>query len=293
VTDPLAAEARRPRPGVVPTAVRPASIARLAWSAATADGTEEPRPGRIDPCPVARWESTTLHVATALDGAPAFVLRGPSRALAARHQELVTVGSIDGTGVVAPSPLQALGRELWLDRRAWLAPRSRPDTSAVTAYVAGAVRTALVTGTIVGTGRPDALADGRIGSVDVVVARQLECDERHTLGALWLGLVLLDPVMLADAATAMCRACPPNLPAAAQRSVVSLGAEWTAVSLGLSLHHVACAMAGVGPRAEPLVLLADELLHRLDLAHEHRVPVEPLSGPTQARRLLEPEASCA
>ena len=148
-------------------------------------------------------------------------------------------------------------------------------------------------GTIIGTGEVHATDDGQVGCVDLVVARLLEVDERADLTALWCSLVLLDPVGVTDAASRLCGTRPAGLPAAADRAVLSLSAEWTPVSLGLSLHHVACATIAAGPRSEPLVLLADELLHRLDLAHQHHAPVEPLASPTRALRVLDRQAASA
>ena len=67
---------------------------------------------------------------------------------------------------------------------------------------------------------------------------------------------------------------------------IALLADWTPVALGLGLHHVAAVAAQTGPRSEPLVLLADELLHRLDLAHLHAVSPSDLSSPRSVADLL-------
>jgi hypothetical protein len=61
--------------------------------------------------------------------------------------------------------------------------------------------------------------------------------------------------------------------------VLALCVDWSATSLGLSLYDIACAAADAGPRSEPLVLLADELLHRLDLAHRHGMAVSAFATP--------------
>jgi hypothetical protein len=243
------------------------------------------RAGEVDRCPVARSRTATLHLATDLDGTPAFALRGPCTA--DRAADLRLLDSLGpAIGAVVPHLRRHTPEELWLDRRPWTTGTARPDPAAIERYVTASVRAALAVGTIIGTGDAHATDDGQVGCVDLVVARLLEVDERADLTALWCSLVLLDPVGITDAASRLCGTRPAGLPAAADRAVLSLAAEWTPVSLGLSLHHVACATVAAGPRSEPLVLLADELLHRLDLAHRHHAQVEPLASPSRALEVL-------
>lgn len=278
------------RPGVTPTQVRPASIDRLEPTTGT-PAQPSTGPGTVDPVPVARSRSATLHLAVDLDGTAAWVVRGTPEALAARVDDLRFLAETHDLGVAIPAVRRHAAGELWLDR--WPSVARPPDPSSAGRYVAAAMRVALRDGTIVGTGEPHVLTDGQIGSVDLVVVRQLEPDERTGLASLWCQLVLLDAVGLTDAAARLCGSRPVGLAAAAERAVVSLAAEWTPVSLGLSFHHVARATIPAGPRAEPLVLLADELLHRLDLAHHHHIAVEALSSPTRALRLIAREAAWA
>jgi hypothetical protein len=275
---------------VTPTQVRRASIDRMVWAPDAWTRPTRLRAGEVDRCPVARSRTTTLHLAVDLDGAPAFVLRGPCTA--ERAEDLRFLASLGpAVGAAVPDLRRHTPDELWLDRQPWTTGTARP--AAVDRYVTASVGAALTDGTIIGTGEVHATDDGQVGGVDLVVARLLEVDERAELTALWCSLVLLDPVGVTDAASRLCGTRTVGLPGAADRAVLSLAAEWTPVSLGLSLHHVACATVAVGPRSEPLVLLADELLHRLDLAHRNHAPVEPLTSPSRALQLLHREAARA
>jgi hypothetical protein len=243
------------------------------------------RAGEVDRRPVARSRTATLHLAIDLDRLPAFVLRGPCTAdRAADLRFLDLLGP--AVGAVVPAVRRHTPEELWLDRRPWTTGSARPHAAAIDRYVTASVSAALTDGTIIGTGEMHATDDGHVGGVDLVLARMLEVDERAELTALWYSLVRLESIGLADAASRLCGTRPVGLPAAADRAVLALAAEWTPVSLGLSLRQVACATVAAGPRSEPLVLLADELLHRLDLAHRHHAPVKALTSPSCALQLL-------
>jgi hypothetical protein len=276
------------RPGIRATQVRPASIERLRWMRAYDEATARRlRPGDADPITLARIGPTTVHHARDRDGSPGLVVRGPAHAIAARVEDLRTTSHLRHPGFRAATMRRYTAHELWLECPPTLAA---PDHDAVARYVTGALTVAVAEGCIVGTGDTYARADGAVGTVDVVLARRLELDERRWLTSIWAGLVTLDAPLVADATSRMCSARPPALAAAARRAVLSLGADWSPVSVGLSLHHLAAAAAGAGPRSEPLVLLADELLHRLDLAYALRVPIPALS-PTSALHLLNREAA--
>ena len=279
----------RARPGVTPTRVQAASIDRLERTPDAPHRAARLQPGDVDPLPTARSRTATLHIAVDTAGREALVLRGTAAVIAARADDLRYLGCLRDPGLAIPAVRAHVDGELWLGR--WPTTSQPPAPDVVGRYVAAAVQVALHDGTVIGTGEPCLLADGHIGSVDVTVARQLEFDERVGLGSLWCSLVLLDAVGAADAAARLCGSRPTGLPAAAERAVVSLAAEWTPASLGLSLHHVACATVAAGPRSEPLVLLADELLHRLDLAHHLHSAVDQLASPTRAQHLLDREAA--
>jgi hypothetical protein len=268
--------------------VRAATVDRLTWVDAHAGRAPVAlAPGGVVPLASARARSSTLHVAVDDDGGPAFVRRsavGLIEGFAAGHMAVRDLE--DRAGVVVPMLRRVAPGELWIDRLQWADPTIGPADRHVDEYVAAALDVALIDGIIVGTGEPHTLADGRIACEDVLVLGRLESDERAMLGAIVAGLVHDDAVGVADATAALCRARPPRLGSSAGRATLSLQAEWTAISFALSLHHVACAVADAGPRSEPLVLLADELLHRLDLAHHHRSTVDSLATRTRAATWL-------
>lgn len=283
---PLAAPARRA--GVTPTAVRPATIERLEWTdIASRPARAAVAPGEVERAPVARGRDSTLHRALDRDGEPAFVRRAAPalvEAFATGHAAVADLEPV--AGLVVPALRDLTPGELWIERRGWAPAGQAVADEPVDAYVSALLRVALRDGLIVGTGETHLLPDGRLVCEDVLVARRLEPDERAVLTSVLAALVGGDPTGLADAVAELCRARPPRLPGAAVRATLSLRAEWTPVSFGLSLHHVACAAADAGPRSEPLVLLADELLHRLDLAHHHQARIASLATRPRAAACL-------
>ena len=88
-----------------------------------------------------------------------------------------------------------------------------------------------------------------------------------------------------DAAAELCRLRPARLVRTATAAARSLEVRWTAVAFGLAIHGLGRSVLPAGRRADPLVLLGDELLHRLDLAHEYRVGVPGLADPRRVADL--------
>jgi hypothetical protein len=262
------------RAGIDPTRVRPATIDRLVWNHKTdVAGRRLSRPG-VERAPIATGRHSTMHQAIDTDAAPCFVRRTTPRlaaGYAAAHDLVRALGP--GAGFAAPAIRRVDDGEVWLHREAWAVPAT-PSPSAVSEYVFGVLGAALWQGTVVATGRPHVLAGGRIVCEDVLVARQLETDERALLAGIITALTHGDPRAVAGRVQELCRTNIPGIVGAAQRSCLSVRAAWSPVSFGLALSHVAAASAPAGVRSEALVLLADELLHRLDLAHEHHCGVE-------------------
>ncbi len=279
---------RRGRPGINPTVVQRASIDRLEWidlGEVTAESSD--RPGWVEPQPIAAGQHSALHRAIDWDGDSALVRRASSNlieAFAASHAAVADLE--DRAGVSVPALRAVTDDEIWLDRPQWQS--GRPSAHAVDAYVRALLVETCADGTVVATGEPHLVADGALVCEDVAVAARLEPDERACIRGIIGALIVGDVHGVTDAVTTLCRGHAPGLVGAIRRSVLSLTAEWTPTSLGLSLHHISCAASAAGPRSEPLVLLADELLHRLDLAFAHRAPVACLESPTHVAQLLTP-----
>lgn len=284
-------------PVVVRATVRPARVDRLDWDAqATLGGTPSRRrlrPGAVENRPSAVGARSSLHRAVDDDGAPAWVRRihrgAPAEAFADDHREVRNLGK--PVGVVVPALRGVRDREVWLDRLSW-APGVHPAPSTVDTFVESAITLAVADGLIVALGEPHVLATGDLVVEDVGVLARLEVDQRQLLGAAIGAMIGDDPVGLADAVATLCGGRLPGIAAAARRATDALTADWTPTGVGLSLHQVACAAAAAaGTRSEPLSLFADELLHRLDLAHRHPRCLRAFADPAAVHRLLTPPAT--
>jgi hypothetical protein len=282
---------RRGRPGINPTVVRRASIDRLEWIDLGELAAESShRSGWVEPQPIAAGQHSALHRAIDWDGDAALVRRASSNlieAFAASHAAVADLE--DRAGMSVPVLRAVTDHDLWLDRPQWQS--GRPTAHAVDAYVRALLVETCADGTVVATGEPHLLADGALVCEDVAVAARLEPDERACIRGIIGALIVGDVHGVTDAVTTLCRGHAPGLVGAIRRSAIALTAEWTPTSFGLSLHQISCAASAVGPRSEPLVLLADELLHRLDLAFTHHELVPCLASPARVAELIAPRPS--
>lgn len=272
--------ASRSPAGIVPTGVRAAEVERLSWTN-DPGRVGPPAPGVVDSTPVATSRSTTMHLATDPAGFPCLVrrcTRTSAHAFAAGHR----LGSAHLDGVSVPDLVALDHTDLWMDRWPWESGCC-VDGGLIDRYITSLLRSTLGAGVLVGTGMVHRSTGGFVCE-DVVVACQLEPDERELLRSIVLALAFLDPAPVADAAAELCRLRPARLMRTAWAVTRSLEARWTAVAFGLAVHGLGRSVLTAGRRAEPLVLLGDELLHRLDLAHAHRVGVPGLADP---RRVVD------
>lgn len=267
----------RPRAGVVPGVVRASTIDRLSW---TRDPRKvpAPEPGVVDPCPVAAGRTSVLHLASDSAGFPCFVRRTSVEAapvFAAGHRR----GSSLLGGVDVPDVLGVDGGDVWIDHLPWGHPRSRADDVGIDGYVTSLLRDLFGDGVLVGTGEVHVARSGRLVCEDVVVAARLEPDQRSLLRAVVVALADADAVQVADAVAELCHLRPPTLSRTAVAVVRCVEARWNAVAFGLAVHGLGRVTLDAGVRSDPLVLFGDELLHRLDLAHQHHVSVRGLATP--------------
>lgn len=267
---------------LVATLVRPASIDRMTWRAEVSTGRVTRR-GSVDAIAIACGRVGTLHRASAADGGCSYVLRGAPETLRRRAADQRLIADLRDTGFDVPTIQRVDAAALWLERLAWADPRDRFGRSAVEHYVCAVLHGVLTHGAVIATGTPHLAANGGIVVEDTFVAARLETDERHAIRALWCALLDLDAVAVADALGACSGLRTPELTQAARRATLSLRADWSAAAVGLSFRHLALATISAGIRSEPLVLLADELLHRLDLAWATGCTVAPLASAANAR----------
>ncbi|HET9077391.1 MAG TPA: hypothetical protein VFN68_10695 [Acidimicrobiales bacterium] len=283
----LPAGARIDRPGVNPTRVVPTSIDRLVWRPGRPpDRLNAVRPGSIEPDPVAVARFSTMHRAADPDGHRRFVRCAAPILLPgyrAAHERLYNLP--DGAGFDVPALTRVTAEEIWMTREHW-ADGGCPSEQAVDRYVVGVLQAALRHGTIIATGQPHILPGGRIVCEDVLIAQQLEDDQLGLLAAVIAGLVQDRPAHVADAVRHLCHATVPGVVDAARRSCLSLRVSWSPAAFGVALYLIASRAVAAGPRSEPLVLLADEMLHRLDLAHEHHYRPQSIRSPECVESLL-------
>lgn len=227
-----------------------------------------------------------MHRAHDRGGRPAWVRRSAHhliQAYAAGHAAAHDLG----IGAIVPAFREFDEEGVWVERLTWQR-RCRLPVCIIDRYVTAALTTPISTGVIPATGEPHVLEGGQIVIADVFVTARLEHDERTLLGRA-VAFIDTDPEAIVTSTTELCRACPPGLGDAARRSCLSLRAEWTSAALGLAIYHVAAAVARAGPRAEPFAIYADEVLHRLDLAHARRRSVPSFSHQKAAEALLRGE----
>jgi hypothetical protein len=219
----------------------------------------------------------TVHHAITTDGVEAWLYRGPGAEVdqfAARQRVATRVADL----VQAQVP-QVLGidrRGAWVERRAAAMTLPSEAGSSIDRYVGAAIGAAVSGGMLIVTGGPRVQPDGAVLVEEASVAGCLEPDERAIVRAIVMGLLDGEPRAVVHAVAALVGARSPDLLDVATRGVLSLRAARTSLGLGLALHLLGAAAAQAGPRSEPLVVVADEVLHRLDFAHGSRLEVESL-----------------
>lgn len=189
------------------------------------------------------------------------------------------IGSALVGGVDVADVLGVDGGDVWIDHLPWASRKARAGDVEVDGYVTSLLAGLFDAGVLVGTGEVRVGRTRRLVCEDVVVAARLENDQRSTLQQIVVALAERDPVRVADAVAELCHLRPPRLLRTAGAVARSLEARWDAVAFGLAVHGLGRAVLEAGMRGEPLVLLGDELLHRLDLAHRHHLSVRGLSTP--------------
>jgi hypothetical protein len=194
-------------------------------------------------------------------------------------------------GLRVPGVLAVDVGRVWLDRLPW-GQDPVPRADIVDRFVASAIVTPLVDGTVVALGRPHVTGDGDIVVEDCGVLARLEPDQSALVGRLLRALADLDPHAAAAAVHLLTGVAEELLLETAQRACAVLMVNWTPGDVGLSVHQLATRAIHLGSRSDPFLLFADELLHRLDLRHAHPLGTEALADPPAVRRLLAMAEHC-
>ena len=244
------------------------------------------RNGTMATRPSAVGVLSNMFQAIEADGSPAWVRATTSNTAPQRardHGEARDL--VSRFGVTLPSARRVTDCVVWLERYEW-SETARPLPTAVNWFVESALQVALEHGAVVALGEPHLLDGGAIVVEDAGIAAVLEQGERASIARACHAMVDGSAVEVVDAVSDLCRERMPGVAAAAQRATLALAVDWTPVSFGLSLHHVAMFATRSGGRAMSLRLLADELLHRLDLAHRFPSGVSAFADRAAAHRVL-------
>jgi hypothetical protein len=229
--------------------------------------------------PVAVGVDASLHLAVGRDGSHAWVRRtrdpAAARASATDHRWAREIASSDD--VVVPPVLDVVVEDVWIARPSW-AEVPQPAPGLVDRYVEGSVTSALARATILALGEPHVATDGALIVEDAGIAARLERDECDLLSRVLLGIAhgAADEVMASVAGLG--GPPPPALARAVGTGLASLAVEWSPVAFGLTLLQIGRATA-LMPGCAPLLLLASDVLQRLDLAHRHPRGLTALQSP--------------
>ena len=261
---------------------------RLDWTAPrTAAGRSPIRPGGVDPVPSAVRADASLHLAVDHDGTHAWVRRtsdaAAARAWAADHRVALEIAAHDD--IVVPSVLAVRAEDVWIARPPW-APVPQPVPRHVDRYVEGAVTSALAQATVLCLGDPHVAPDGTLIVEDAAVAARLETDQCDLLGAVLLGIAHGSAAEITTSIASLSGPPPPTLARAVDAGLLSLALEWTPVAFGHTLVQIGHATDPL-PGCAPLRLLASDVLHRLDLAHEHPRGLTALRSPQRVIDLVD------
>ncbi len=277
------------RTGVIPSRTTPARIDRLKWqSPKLRRGARRVhlRGGTMATRPSAVGVLSNMFEAIEADGSPAWVRVTTSDTAPQRARDHEAARDlVSRLGVTLPSARRVTDHVVWLERYEW-SETVPPSPTTVSWFVESALKVALEHGAVVALGEPHLLNDGAIVVEDAGIAAVLEVDERVAIARACHALVEGLPVDVVHAVSDLCRERVPGVAAAAQRATLALAVDWTPASFGLSLHHVAMFATRSGGRAMSLRLLADELLHRLDLAHRFPSGVTAFADRAAAHRVL-------
>jgi hypothetical protein len=260
-------------------------VDRLTWCP---ESPSAPGPGRIASRPCAVGVSSQIYAASTAAGAPAWVRaartdRFGAAASAIDHRSAAAFGR--STGIRVPGLLAIEAGRVWLDRIDWQ-PDAVPRSDVVDRFIESAITTPLVAGTVVALGPPHVDDGGYLVVEDCGVLALLEPDQTALLAALLLGLADRDSEAVALVVQRLTGVPGVLLIETARRACAALAVGWTPAAFGLSVHQLASRSSHLGSRAHAFALFADELLHRLDLWHEHRYGTKALVDPVAVRRLV-------
>lgn len=190
-------------------------------------------------------------------------------------------------GVVVPAITEVDDHHVQMTRCRWAPRASSPSGASVRRFIESTLEEALHHGRILRVGQPHIDHHARLLVEDVICVERLESSDRIALAATMGTLARRDQTSLeAMLEPGVESPNQPSTRAVSHRIVGGLKAEWNSTAFILALRSVAGILIDQSaPSAPALWMFADELLHRLDLAHQF--PTTVLDSPEQVLRLLD------
>ena len=200
---------------------------------------------------------------------------------------------LDELGVAVPAVAEVDDNMLRMERLRWARRSSSPSEAAVRRFVDATLVDALHGGRIIRLGAAHLDRQDRLLIEDVVGIERLEGSDQRTLIDVISALAHRD----APALDALLQAYGSGTNASAMSTVAcrivgGLDADWNSTGFVLALRSVASVLIDQSaPGSSTLWSVADELLHRLDVAHRFPTPV--FSTPRRVLDLLEGDPCAA
>ncbi|MDE0804486.1 MAG: hypothetical protein OSA99_14330 [Acidimicrobiales bacterium] len=213
----------------------------------------------------------------------------PANFLADVHETRCRLGELD---VVVPTVADG-DDGIRIERIRWARRSSSPSAAAIRRFIDATLVDALHGGRVIRLGAAHLDRQHRLLVEDVVGIERVEGADQRTLVDVISALARRDAPAL-DALLHACGSGPgsSSMSTAARRIVGGLEAEWNSTGFVLALRSVASMLIDQSaPGSSTLWSFADELLHRLDVAHRFRTPV--FIGPRRVLDLLEGDAYVA
>jgi len=235
----------------------------------------QPTPERVSR-PVAKSPTSTMAWGWDADGEPVWVRRWPDgrpeNALGSYREAADALASID---VAVPGPVAVPNAHtLVLVRRPWVDDPGSVSSDLISSYVLHGLEEILKTGRLVLTGKPHVTWGGTLVIEDIVGVLRLEQVDRCALFHVLAALVRRDRTALAAAISAVRGSYDDRSDLAVRRCTAGLLVEWTPTSFAVALREIARALTAGGAGCAYLFeAVTSEVIHRLDLAHDHQVPV--------------------
>jgi hypothetical protein len=189
--------------------------------------------------------------------------------------------------IVPPIVEAATADTVCLDRMRWAAPGLKPAHDIVRGFVESSLLDALASGRCVITGEAHVLEDERLVVEDIGGIYRLETVDRAVLFETIEALVAGSTTRLEAAVAEITGRLDDHRRWVAKRCAAGLAAGWSPLGFTLALRDIArTLLVSRSTFAIAFAVVADELVHRADLAHRHDCRLA-FASPTAVHHLLE------